>query len=145
MTDEQEDAAQPAVVQALLRAPPAEQQLLLHWARGLGAIRLSDQAAHQKAAAMFRLTRDRKATWPLLKVIARALTHIAWAARSWKFRLGLCAIIATLATVGNADADFLAAVGGSGLPLWVLTGVAGVLAGLLVDTVKKRVAKPKAA
>ena len=143
VTEEQEQAAEPAIVQALLRAPPAEQQLLLSWSRGLGAIRQGDLSGRKKLAAMARLTRDRKATWPLVKLIGRALKHLVWDARSWKARLGVGAVIATFAAVGNAAAGIVALGGGIGLPLWVLMAVAGVVAGALIDTIKKKFAKPK--
>lgn len=142
---EEQNAAEPAIVKSLLRAAPAEQQLLLHWARGLGVIRQGDLPAHKKVAAVFGLTRDRKATWPLVKLIARTLKHIAWDARSWKFRLSIGAIIATLAAVGNAGADIVALGGGIGLPLWILMGVVGAVVGKLIDLAKKKFAGPKAA
>ena len=67
MSEVQETAAQPAIVQAVLRLPPAEQQRLLGWSRGLGEIRYGTLRGFKKAGAMLALTRDRKAAWPLLK------------------------------------------------------------------------------
>ena len=145
MTEEQESAAVPLMVQSLLRATPAEQHRLLSWSRGLGAIRVSDLPALKKAAATVRLTRESKATWPLAKLIGRVLKHVAWDARSWKLRLGLGTVIATFAAIGNSGAAIVSLGGGFGLPLWVLIGAGGVAAGVLGDAIKKKVAKPKAA
>jgi hypothetical protein len=129
------------MVVALLGAPPAEQQLLFHWSRALGAIGRGELPFHQRLAAMVRLTREQKAGWPLLKLLGRLFGQIAWVRRSWKARLAVGAILATLFAVGNAGADLAAIGGGVGLPLWVLTGIVGLVAGLLVDLVKKRMAR----
>ncbi len=145
MTVKQESAAEPALVRSVLRATPAEQHLLLSWSRGLGAIRQSDRSAREKATAALRLTREKRATWPLVKLVARALKHLAWDARSWKLRLGVGAVIATFAAVGNGGAGIVALGGGIGLPLWVLMGLGGVVAGVLGDAIKKKLAKPKTA
>ena len=141
VTEEQETAAEPAIVQALLRATPAEQHLLLTWSRALGGIRRGDLPARKKMAAMVRLTREQKATWPLVKVIGRALKLVVWDARSWRLRLGVGAVVATFVAVGNGGAAIVALGGGIGLPLWILVGVGGAVAGTGVDWIKKQRAK----
>jgi hypothetical protein len=133
------------LVQSLLRATPAEQHLLLTWSRGLGAIRNSDRSAREKVASVVSLTREKKATWPIVKLIVRALKHVIWDARSWKLRLGVGAIVSTFVAVGNGGAGIVALGGGIGLPLWVLMGLGGVVAGVLADAIKNKVGKPKAA
>jgi hypothetical protein len=145
VTEEQERAAQPALVRSILLATPAEQHLLLSWARGLGGIRQRDLPVHKKAVAALKLTRDSRATWPFLKVLARALKQLAWDARSWKLRLGVGAVVVTIATVGNGAAGIVALGAGLGLPLWVLTGFTGVLAGMLLDAIKQKAAKSRSA
>ncbi len=143
MSDVQESAAQPAIVQAVLRLPPAEQQRLLGWSRGLGEIRYGTLRGFKKAAAMLALTRDRKATWPFLKVLALALKHVVWDARSWTFRLGVGAVMATFVAAENGGAGIVALGGGIGLPLWMLIGAVGILIGLLADTLKARRRSPR--
>jgi hypothetical protein len=138
VSDVQETAAQPPIVQAVLRLPPAEQQRLLGWSRGLGEIRYGTLRGFKKAAAMLALTRDRKATWPLLKVLALALKNVVWDARSWTFRLGVGAVIATFVAAENRGAGIVALGGGIGLPLWMLIGAGGVLIGLLADKISAR-------
>jgi hypothetical protein len=138
VSEAQETAAQPAIIQAVLRLPPAEQQRLLGWSRGLGEIRYGTLRGFKKAAAMLALTRDRKATWPLVKVLALALKHSVWDARSWTVRLGLGSVIATFIAIGNEGAAIVALGGGIGLPLWMLIGAGGVLIGLLADKIKAR-------
>jgi hypothetical protein len=143
MTEANETAAQPAVVQAVLRAPPAEQHLLLSWSRGLGAIRCSGLPAHRQTAAMLKLTRDLKATWPLLKVLSRVVKRLLWDARSWKFRLGVGAVIATFAAIGNSGAEIVSFGGGIGLPIWVAIGLGGLSIGLVADLVAKKLAQSR--
>jgi hypothetical protein len=138
VSEVQETAAQPAVVQVLLRLPPAEQQLLLGWARGLGAIRCGTLRGFKKAAAVLALTRDQKAAWPLVKVLSLVLKHVIWDARSWTLRLGVGSIIATFVAIGNEAAGIVALGGGIGLPLWMLIGAGGVLVGLLADKLNKQ-------
>jgi hypothetical protein len=138
VSDVQETAAQPAIINALLRLPPAEQQRLLGWSRGLGEIRYGTLRGFKKAAAMLALTRDRKATWPLLKVLTLALKHSLWDARSWTLRLGVGSIIAIFVAIGNGSTAIVTLGVGIGLPLWMLIGAGGVLIGLLADKIKAR-------
>ncbi len=138
MSEVQETAARPAIVQAVLRLPPAEQHRLLGWSRGLGEIRYGTLRGFKKAAAMLALTRDRKAIWPFLKVLTLALKHVVWDARSWTLRLGVGAIIATFVTVEKGGAGIVSLGDGIGLPLWMLIGAGGVLIGVLADTIEKR-------
>lgn len=138
MSTEPPTETQPAIVQAVLRAPLAEQQLLLAWSRELGAIRHGSLEVRAKAAAVLALTRERKAAWPFAKVVGRAFWIILWEARSWTLRIGVLALAATFLVVGNAAAGIIALGAGVGLPLWVLTGGGGVLAGWIADQVVKR-------
>lgn len=142
MTEEQDPAAQPAIVQSLLSAPLGEQQRLLAWARGLGAIRQGDLSGGRKAAAILALTRQQKAAWPLAKVLLRALRIMAWDTRSWKLRLGLGAVLATFAALGSSGGGSVTLGAGLSLPLWVLIGAAGTLIGALLDWVQRRGLKP---
>jgi hypothetical protein len=144
VTQEHETAPAPALVQALLRASPAEQHRLLAWSRGLGVIRRSGLRFHQKPGAMLRLTRENQATWPLVKVMLRAVKIFAWDARSWKFRLGIWSVVATVIAIGNGAAAIVPLGGGIGLPLWMIIGIGGLSAGLVGDAVKKRLARSPA-
>ncbi len=138
MSADPQTETQPAVVQAVLRAPAAEQQRLLAWSREIGVIRLGDLKGRAKAAAILAMTRERKAAWPLAKVVGRAVWIILWEARSWTLRLGVLALIATFTLIGNAAAGIVPLGGGIGLPLWVLTGGGGALVGWIADRVIKR-------
>jgi hypothetical protein len=110
----------------------------------LGVIRRSDLRFHQKPEAMLKLTRENQATWPLVKVMLRALRILAWDARSWTFKLGVWSVVATITALGNGAAAIVPLGGGIGLPLWMTIGIGGLSAGLVGDALKKRFAKPKA-
>lgn len=138
MSDRESTNAEPAIVRAFMRAKPAEQHLLLEWSRGFTAIRLSDRATGQKLSAMLALTRERKAGWPLLKLMGRALRHLIWDARSWTFRLGLGSLLATFISLGNSAAALVPLVEGIRLPLWMLIGGAGLLIGAVLDRIARR-------
>lgn len=142
MTEEQDPAEQPAIVQSLLSAPQAEQLRLLAWARGLGAIRHGDLSGGQKAAAILALTREQKAAWPLIKVMLRATRILVWDRRSWKLRLGIGAVVATFAVVGSSGGGSVDLGAGVRLPLWVLIGAGGILTGALLDWFQRRGRQP---
>ncbi len=144
VTQEHETEPEPALVQALLRANPAEQHRLLAWSRGLGVIRRSDLRFHQKLGALLRLTRDNQATWPLVKVMLRAVKILVWDARSWKFRLGIGSVVATFTAIGNEATEVLPLGGGIGLPLWMIIAIGGLSAGLVGDAINKRLARSRA-
>jgi hypothetical protein len=144
VTLEHETEPEPALVQALLRANPAEQHRLLAWSRGLGVIRRSDLRFHQKPGAMLSLTRENQATWPFVKVMLRAVKILVWDARSWKFRLGIWPVVATFTAIGNEATEIVPLGDDIGLPLWMLIGVGGFSAGLVGDAVKKRLARSQA-
>jgi hypothetical protein len=136
-----ETATQPALVQALLRLRPREQQRLLEWARGVGAIRYGALRGGEKLRAMLALTREKEALWPLAKVMALALRHVLWDARSWKVRLGVGAVIAIFVAIGNEAPNIVDLGGGIGLPLWMLIAGGATAAGSIADRVKARVGK----
>lgn len=144
MAEKQEQSSHSSIAQSVVRATTSdEQQLLLNWAKSLLTIRQSSLPVHKKAAAAVKLTRDSKAIWPLMKVISRELKRVGWDDRSWKARLGLGAIVATIAAVGNAGAGIAALGGGIGVPLWVVIGAGGTFAGVLVDELTKSLGRPK--
>ena len=127
---------EPAIVIALRRLPLAEQHRLLEWSRGWGEIRYGQLRGMSKIAAMFALTRDNQAFWPLTKLMSLALKVVIWDARSWTFRLILWPLVVLFVVNGNAAAGIVPLGGGIGLPLWTLIGAGGALVGLLADKIQ---------
>jgi hypothetical protein len=73
-----------------------------------------------------------------MKRAAKELKRVGWDKRSWKARLGMGAVIATLMTVGNAGAGIAALGTAIGVPLWIVIG-----AGAIVDEVASKLGMPK--
>jgi hypothetical protein len=110
----------------------------LGWSRALTDIRLSDRPAGQKVAAIVALTRERKAGWPLLKLLGRAIRALIWDARSWRFRLSVASLIAVFVVYGTSAAALIPLMAGIRLPLWILVGAAAFIAGMILDMGLKR-------
>lgn len=140
MTQEQENADQGAIVQALLAARPAEQQRLLAWSRGLGKIRQTSEGTGEKFSATIALTRELDAGWPLLKLFGRALGLVLWTRRSWKMRLGVGAFLAVLILVDRGGAGLIALGFGLSVPVWTAVVGVAVAVGAAIDAVLKRMA-----
>jgi hypothetical protein len=135
---DRDQTPQPAIVQAFMRAKPAEQHLLLGWSRSLTDIRLSDRPAGQKVAAIVAMTRERQAGWPLIKLLGRALRALIWDARSWRFRLGIGSLMAVFLVYGTSAAALVPLAPGIRLPLWILVGAVSFIVGMILDRVLER-------
>jgi hypothetical protein len=112
---------------------PADREMFLCWLQELKALRDRDLSFREKAIAVARLTHDRRGVWPLVKITASTLRKHGWTDRSWKARLSVGAAVATLASVGSAGAGIAALGGAIGVPLWLVFGAGGILAGTLID------------
>ncbi|UZR29198.1 hypothetical protein [Methylococcus mesophilus] len=144
VVEDTEQASHSSVAQSVVRATtPDEQQLLLSWAQRLVQFRESNLPIHKKATAAVKITNECKAISPLIKVMSRELKRVGWDERSWGSRLGLGAVITTVATVGSAGAGIAALGGGIGVPLWVVIGAGGTFVGVLIDELTKNLSKPK--
>ncbi|MBK1646089.1 hypothetical protein CKO25_15825 [Thiocapsa imhoffii] len=138
MTEREQTTDQPAIVRAFMQAKPAEQHLLLEWSRGFTAIRLSERGGGEKLTAFLALTRERRAAWPLVKLLGRALRILLWDARSWTFRLGVGSLLVVFVGFGPSAAALIPLVEGIRLPLWILVGGVAVLLGVLIDLIRKQ-------
>ncbi len=116
---------------------PADREMFLCWLEELKALRDRDLSFREKAIAVARLTHDRRGVWPLVKMTARTLRKHGWTDRSWKARLSVGAVAATLASVGSAGAGIAALGGAIGVPLWLVFGAGGILGGTLIDELLK--------
>lgn len=144
MSIEPDKSSQAAVVRTVVESTTkAEQEMLLGWAQKLLAIRNGGLPVYRKAVQAIKATQESKAIWPLLKITSKELKRVGWDDRSWKARIGLGAVLATLASVGSAGAGIAALGGGIGLPLWVVVGAGGTFIGLLVDELIKKLGKPE--
>ena len=142
MPDKEE--RQKAMAREIVRYASAdERDALRRWAEGLLSIRRSNLSVIKKASGARRLTKDNKVVAPIVKREWRKLKRFGWDERSWKVRFGMGAIVATVATVGNAGAGIAALGTAIGVPLWIVAGAGATFAGLIVDEVKSESGKPK--
>ena len=119
-------------------ASTEEKEALLHWAEGLLLIRSKDLPVLKKAWEAIKLTKKSKVITPILKRIVTELKRIGWDERSWKARLGIGSVVATLATVGNTGAGIAALGSAIGVPLWIVIGAGATFAGTIVDEIKSK-------
>ncbi len=138
------EGSQKAIARQIIRYASAdERDALRRWAEGLLFIRRSNLSVIKKASEAIRLTKDNKAVASIVKREWSKLKRWGWDERSWKARLGMGAMVATVATVGNAGAGIAALGTAIGVPLWIVTGAGATFAGFIIDEVKSESGKPK--
>jgi hypothetical protein len=107
------------------------------WATEMLRIRKSGATALQKAKLAIGATVDRKALGPLMKVAWRELRRIGWTERGLPARVAIGAAVASLTITGQGAG--IAALGGAiGVPLFVVFGAGGALAGVILDEARKK-------
>jgi hypothetical protein len=123
-----------AIVRALdQQLDVAQRQKVLSWAQALLYIRTGRGSARSKAIAAINVTRRSGVIGELLERMIAMATEAGWRNRGWPARLGLAAALVTLVTVGKRNAGIAALGGAVGVPLWMVLGAGGTLAGTLVD------------
>ncbi len=131
---------QVVIVQDLVNdANLEQQQALLEWSKELLAIRQSDDSVGAKARAAVSATARRKVVWPMVRVMLHRLKRLGWDERSWKTRLGIGAVAATVAVFGGQGAGIAALGTAIGVPLWIIFGAGGTFAGLLIDELEEAI------
>ena len=118
-------------------ANPVQLDALNAWANAMLKIRESDMSALQKAKAAIRATTDKQVLTPLLVVAARNLKRVGWTNLGLPARFAIAAAVAALTLSGQGAG--IAALGGAiGVPLFVVFGAGGALAGVIIDEARKR-------
>lgn len=141
MTDKEK---QITIARAIVRDASADEQVALRdWAEGLLHIRNKNLPALKKVSEAIKLTKESSVIVPIVKRASGELKRVGWDERSWKSRLGMGAILATLVLVGNAGAGIAALGTAIGVPLWIVIGAGATFAGAIVDEVKSKSGKPK--
>jgi hypothetical protein len=111
----------------------AQRQKVLSWARALLDIRTGTGSARSKAIAAINVARRSGVIGELLERMVAMASEAGWKNRGWPARLGLAAALVTVATVGTGNAGIAALGGAVGVPLWIVLGAGGTLAGTLVE------------
>lgn len=132
-TDEQTQRIAKEIVVA---AKPEQIDALRAWAQAMLDIKASHQPALQKAKAAILASTDRQALAPLLHVAWREMKRVGWTERGLPARMAIGAATAAL-TVSGQGAGIAALGGAIGVPLFVVFGAGGALAGVIIDEARK--------
>jgi hypothetical protein len=116
-----------------------QRQELLQWAECMVAIRESNAPAHLRARQAVRETWQRVSIHAVIRSLSRELKHHGWSERSWAARLGMGAAAGAAVTVGGKGAGIAAMGGAIGVPLWMVFGAGGALAGVVIEEVGRLV------
>lgn len=85
------------IARAIVRtATDEEQDALRLWAQGLLDLKAQPLSIYQKVRAAVKLTTQSGVLVPIIQRAATELKRVGWDERSWKARLGLGAVVATV-------------------------------------------------
>jgi hypothetical protein len=126
------------------RLPNEEQDLLLDWLVELLAINASERSRKEKAQDAIRVTRDRKAVWPILKGLKDLIKQHGWDERGKGAKWGMVGAGAAIGFFGFQGAGIAALGGAIGVPLWVVLGGGAAAASVVHDELVSRKASRSA-
>ena len=110
-----------------------EQAVFGEWLLELLEIRSSHLGVRERVIRALRATARRKTVLTILRTTGRPLVRVAWRDRSWKQRLAWAGI-GVAVFVGIGQQAGLALMGTAfAVPLWVVFGSGGVVAGWILD------------
>jgi hypothetical protein len=116
----------------VIATKPDELDALRVWAQAMLDIRSSGMPAISKAKAAIVASTDRKVLTPILQVAWQELKRVGWKERGLPARMAMGAAV-------TAQGAGIAALGGAiGVPLFVVFGAGGALAGVIIDEVRKK-------
>ncbi|WDS35235.1 hypothetical protein [Pseudoxanthomonas sp.] len=116
---------------------PENLDALRVWAQTMLDIRASKAPALQKAKAAIVASTDKKVLAPILQVAWKELKRVGWEERGLPARMAMAAAVAALTLSGQGAG--IAALGGAiGVPLFVVFGAGGALAGVIVDEIRRK-------
>ena len=117
---------------------PDELEALRAWAQTMLDIRSnSSMPMISKAKAAIVASTDRKVLAPILQVAWQELKRVGWKERGLPARMAMAAAAAALTLSGQGAG--IAALGGAiGVPLFVVFGAGGALAGVIIDELRKK-------
>lgn len=116
---------------------PEDLDALKIWAQAMLSIRASNAPALQKAKSAIVASTDKKVLAPILQVAWKELRRVGWEERGLPARMAMGAAVAALTFSGQGAG--IAALGGAiGVPLFVVFGAGGALAGVIIDEITRK-------
>lgn len=116
---------------------PEDLDTLRTWAQNMLDIRTSKAPALLKAKRAIVASTDRKVLAPIMQVAWKELRRVGWEERGLPARMAMGAAAAALTLSGQGAG--IAALGGAiGVPLFVVFGAGGALAGVVIDEIRRK-------
>jgi hypothetical protein len=116
---------------------PEDLDSLREWAQRMLDIRSSKATLLEKAKLAISASVQRKVLAPILHVAWKELKRVGWEERSLPARMAMGAAVAALTLSGQGAG--IAALGGAiGVPLFVVFGAGGALAGVIIEEIRKK-------
>lgn len=117
-------------------ATPEQLTVLDVWAKRMLEIRNSNMSMLLKARAAIKGTIELEAIAPIISLTAKEIKRIGWDERGYVAKWTIGAAVASLTLTGQGAG--IAALGGAiGVPLFVVFGAGGALAGTIIQEVAK--------
>jgi len=126
-----------AIQRIVNRIPASDRQAVAIWLEKLLQIANLPIDKRDKAKRAIALTKESKVVWPIVKVMATELKRVGWDERNWASRLALSGLIIGLLAFSSEGAGIAAFGTAIGVPLWIVLGSGGALAGAILDEIKK--------
>ena len=91
----------------------------------------------EKAKKAVSLTKESNVVWPIVRMMATELKRVGWDERNWASRLALSGLFIGIVVFSSEGAGIAAFGTAIGVPLWIVLGSGGALAGAILDEIKK--------
>ena len=116
---------------------PEDLDALRVWAQKMLDIRASNLSALEKSKRAIAASTDKKVLAPILNVAWREMKRVGWEERSLPAKMAMGAAAAALTLSGQGAG--IAALGGAiGVPLFVVFGAGGALAGVIIEEIRRK-------
>ncbi|KAB8189290.1 hypothetical protein FKV24_009405 [Lysobacter maris] len=116
---------------------PEDLDALRFWAQKMLDIRASNFSAFEKSKRAIAASIDKKVLAPILNVVWREMKRVGWEERSLPAKMAMSAAAAALTLSGQGAG--IAALGGAiGVPLFVVFGAGGALAGVIIEEIRRK-------
>jgi hypothetical protein len=125
-----------AIQRIVDRIPTSERQAVAVWLDKLLHISKSSLETREKAKAAITLTKESNVILPIVKMMTTELKRVGWDERNWASRLALSGLAVGAVLFAGEGAGIAAFGTAIGVPLWIVLGSGGALAGAVLDEIR---------
>lgn len=119
-------------------ASTSDRQLLIDWVTQLLILKDAPIGQLEKAQKAIAITASSNAAVAAAKIVAGYVKRVAWDERGPAARFGLGGAALGLAVFGSQGAGIAALGTAVGVPLWVVLGAGGSMAGALLEELNRK-------